>query len=186
VGNPVVTVMVWICAIVGAVMVYALIVGAVASAIVRGVKAHRPSITSSPNRPDVCDRRGQDWHSVKGWESRDPDWATIVVLLGSSAVAARTQPFVDFANRQVDWDGLLLAASEWDRRDRMLIHVAYDLTSRATTNEAPAGLPRQLVSVADLVIDLDQSRADLVQAAVNVRRGNGAYKHARKLAARIN
>lgn len=102
--------------------------------------------------------------------TRDREWAAAVVLLGSPSIAARTTAFVDFAARGIDWHGLRLEASRWDRRERMLVEVAYDL-GEGQHQPADEAVRHAPVTVTDLAIGLDEPDLDLVHAAVDLRRG---------------
>src|SRR4028118_1699932 len=73
------------------------------------------------------ERRAQSWNEVPGWVTRDREWAVAVVLLGAPAVAERTDAYVSFSERSIDWPGLLLAAASWSEDDRLLIYTAHAL-----------------------------------------------------------
>src|SRR4051794_21477366 len=103
---------------------------------------------------------------------------------GTARIAERTEPYVNLAERQVDWVGLRLEAAHWPRADRVLVDVAHDLTAGFEPGDAAEFYPAERIALADLVIDLDQPRTDLVQAAVNLRRGACSYRQARRLAER--
>jgi len=162
------------------VAVYCLVVGAVASAIIRGAQRTRPTVqpptepAAAP--PAAADRRGATWSQLPGWVSRDRAWAAAVVLLGAPDLADKTAPFVDFAARRIDWLGLRLAATAWPRRERLMVDVAHDLTIDAAP-QLDDLYPGEPVTVTDLLTDLDQARVDLVYAAVDVHRGTCSLEH---------
>ena len=74
--------------------------------------------------PMGIDRRAQSWDELPEWVSQDREWAAAVVVLGSASIAERTAGHVDFAERQVDWEGLRRSADEWDLHARTLVEVA--------------------------------------------------------------
>lgn len=93
-----------------------------------------------------------------------------LVFLGAPGLAQRTAPFVDFARRRIDWLGLHCAASTWQRREKLIVDVAHDLT-RGLDASSGGGLSADAVTIADLLIDLDQEDLDLVHAAVDLHLG---------------
>ena len=129
--------------------------------------------TPSVEDPLSRERRAQTWDDVPGWVASDREWAVAVVLLGAPAVGDRTHAFVDFPSRTIDWRGLLLAASEWPADDRLLIYTAYDLASGSRDSKG-AWSSSDHVTLQQMV-DLDDSVANRLQAAVDVRRGRCDY-----------
>ncbi len=167
--------LVTVCVIVGAwVLVAAVLATAwtlfVTSRRVTNVPLPAETVGSSAVQPR--DRRAQTWADVPGWVARDREWAVAVVLLGAPAVADRTHAFVDFADRSIDWPGLLVAASSWPEDDRMLIYTAYDLAS--DSRDAKGERLGDHVTLQQMV-GLDQDVADRLQAALDVRRGRCDY-----------
>jgi len=165
--------------------VYCLVVGAIASAIIRGAQRTRPTVQPptepAATPPAPADRRAATWSQLPGWVSQDRAWAAAVVLLGAPDLADRTAPFVDFAARRIDWLGLRLAATAWPRRERLMVDVAHDLTidSAPHLDELYPGTP---VTVTDLLTDLDQSHVELVYAAVDLHRGACSLAQAQSVA----
>ncbi len=133
-------------------LLYCLVLGALASFIIRGVQRNRPVVAAPEREPQ--ERRGGRW-SVPGWVARVRNWAVAVVLLGAPDLAERTSPYVDFAVRRIDWLGLRLAATSWPRRDRLIVDVAHDLASGAAPELAEV-YPGDPVALTELLGDLDQ------------------------------
>jgi hypothetical protein len=119
------------------------------------------------------ERRAQSWDEVPGWVARDREWAVAVVLLGAPSVAARTDPFVSFADRTIDWPGLLLEASSWAEDDRLLIYTAYDLAA-ASRDVMGEVFGAEHVTLQQMV-DVDDATAARLQVAMDVRRGRCDY-----------
>ncbi|MBA2767688.1 MAG: hypothetical protein H0U35_00875 [Sporichthyaceae bacterium] len=114
--------------------------------------------------------RARSWDEVPSWVRHDKEWGAAVVLLGAERISARTEEFVDFPARQIDWLGLRLAAAEWSPDDRLLVEVAYDLAYAPQPGaDEPTG--RGPVSVAELLRSLSDPDLDLVHSAMSLRRG---------------
>jgi len=114
------------------------------------------------------DRRGAAWGAVPDWVARDRQWAVAVVVLGTPALAERTRPFLDLTSRRVDWLGLRLAARTWPAHLQVLVDVAHDL---ADEHDVADHSPSTPVTVASLVRTLDRADLELVQTALDLRRG---------------
>jgi hypothetical protein len=95
-----------------------------------------------------------------------------VVLLGAPSVAARTDAYVSFSDRTIDWSGLLLAAASWSEEDRLLIYTAYDLAGVTRTAGEP--LTGERVTLQQMA-DVDDEMAARMQVAMDVRRGRMDY-----------
>ena len=172
-----------VCMVVGAWTLLAALFAAVWTALVRGrregtVHDRRTSTGGDRRRTAPAaealgsERRAQSWDEVPGWVTTDREWAVAVVLLGAPAVAERTDPFVSFSERSIDWPGLLLAAASWSEDDRLLIYTAYDLAEVSrVTGEPLAGERVTLKQMADVGDDL----AARLQVAMDVRRGRMDY-----------
>lgn len=190
--------------VVGALTLWALATGVIASWVLRRVKRARlnypgessgspgsPGGRGSPGGPDSSarqapvaaalplDRRAQTWADVPSWVARDRQWAVAVVLLGAPEIAERTHGFVDFSRRRIDWSGLLAEAAGWPRRQRLLVAVAHDLAgSLQQASDAPPIVAPDAVAVADLVTDLDEYALGRVHTAVDLRRGTCSFDEA--------
>ena len=130
-----------ICTVVGAVVLYCAVIAALWYALVnagrrrgrthaeRRAAARATPITASgaPVRPE---RPAGSWDDLPSWLWPDRPWAVAVVLLGAPAVRDRAAPFVDFANRSVDWTALLEQARAWPPDQRRLVQSAYELSAR--------------------------------------------------------
>lgn len=160
-------------------LLYSLVVGALASFIIRGVQRNRPVVNAPERKPQ--ERRGDRWSAVPGWVARDRNWAVAVVLLGAPDLAERTGPYVDFAARRIDWLELRLAATSWPRRERLIVDVAHDLAGGAAPELAEV-YPGGPVAITELLGDLDQPHVDLVHAAVDLHRGACTLTYARSVA----
>ncbi len=160
-------------------LLYCLIVAALVSFVIRGVQRNRPVIAPPEEEPQ--ERRGDRWSAVPGWVAGDRDWAVAVVLLGAPDLAERTEPFVDFAARRIDWLGLRLTATSWPRRERLIVDVAHDLAGGAAP-ELDEVYPGEPVAISELLGDLDQPHVDLVHAAVDLHRGACTLTYARSVA----
>lgn len=156
--------------VVGALTIYALVAAVVVGWALRRLRGPRDEKAARVERGPGADRRATTWADVPSWVIRDREWAAAVILLGSPNLAERTTAFVDFAARRIDWLGLRLEASRWDRRERMLVEVAYDLAEgqHQPADEAVRHAP---VTVTDLAIGLDEPGLNLVHTAVDLRRG---------------
>ena len=115
-----------VCTVVGMITVYTVAAGSLVIWVLRSVKRRRARAEGrlADGAPLGIDRRAQSWDEMPEWVSQDREWAAAVVVLGSMAIAERTAPHVDFAERQVDWDGLRDAARTWDEQARGLVEVA--------------------------------------------------------------
>lgn len=162
-----------VCTVVGALTLWVLVTGAVASLVIKQVKRRRSATVragrSRSRRPQGArprvERRAQTWDDVPSWVARDRRWAVAVVLLGSPEIAARTHDYVDFSARRINWAGLLAAASSWPRRERLLVAVAHDLAGEVRS--APTGAspgPRGRLSSARTLGDSSTPVADPVAA----------------------
>lgn len=168
------------CTVVGIITLYVIAVGSLCVFVLGRLKSRRPKLSGQHG-----DRRPR-WPDDSLWVHRDRAWAVVVVLLGAPAIADRTEAFVDVSSRQVDWFGLRVEALSWPREDRVLVHVAHDLTVGSSTDDQGGVYPAERIALADLVTDLDPSRVDLVQAAVDLRRGARGYRYARRVASRAS
>lgn len=121
---------------------------------------------------DRSERRAQSWDEVPGWVTRDREWAVAVVLLGAPSVAERTDAFVSFSERSIDWPGLLLAAASWSEDDRLLIYTAYDLAEVSRVAGEP--LAGERVTLKQMA-DVGEELAARLQVAMDVRRGRMDY-----------
>ncbi len=156
--------------VVGALTIWAFVTGVVWIWVARRLRGPRDEQAPGIGRRPVADRRATTWANVPSWVTRDREWAAAVVLLGSPNIADRTTGFVDFATRRIDWLGLRLEASGWDRREQMLVEVAYEL-AESQHQPADEAVSRAPVTVTDLAIGLDGPELDLVHTAVDLRRG---------------
>jgi hypothetical protein len=171
------------CMVVGAWTLVAALFASIWTALVRGrregtVHDRRTSTGHDRRRSTTVDdgngseRRAQSWDEVPGWVTGDREWAVAVVLLGAPAVAARTDAFVNFSERSIDWPGLLLAAASWSEDDRLLVYTAYDLAGASrVAGESLGGERVTLQQMADVGDDL----AARLQVAIDVRRGRMDY-----------
>ncbi len=115
-----------VCTVVGMVAIYTVVTGSLVVWVIRTVKRRRARDQGrlADGAPLGIDRRALSWDEMPEWVSQDREWAAAVVVLGSMAIAERTAPHVDFAERKVDWDGLREAAHGWDDQARGLVEVA--------------------------------------------------------------
>jgi hypothetical protein len=91
------------------------------------------------------------------------------VLLGAPVIGERTAEFVDFAERRIDWPGLLAASAAWPASQRLLVLTAYELAfDTGTELERALSEP---VTLNDLVRLLDDDEVERIQVAMDVRRG---------------
>ncbi len=169
--------------VVGAWTLLAALFASVWTALVRGrregtVHDRRTSTAGDRRRStpaqggDGSERRAQSWDEVPGWVTRDREWAVAVVLLGAPSVADRTDPYVSFSERTIDWPGLLLAASSWSGDDRLLIYTAYDLAEVGRVAGEP--LAGERVTLKQMA-DVGEELAARLQVAMDVRRGRMDY-----------
>lgn len=124
-----------VCTVVGMVAIYTVITGSLVVWVIRSVKRRRARAEGrlAEGAPLGIDRRAHSWDEMPEWVSQDREWAAAVVVLGSTSIAERTAPHVDFSARQVDWDGLREAARGWDDHARALVEVA-DALAHADMN----------------------------------------------------
>lgn len=175
-------VLVGVSAVIGALTLWAVATGAVVSYFLRNHHSRPATVPveadsaldhllgedEATERP-VANRRARSWAEVPAWVKDDREWAAAVVLLGSDSIAARTEPYVDFGARRIDWMNLRFDAANWVASDRLLVEVAYDLAygdHEVTVDDEQ----RPHVAVADLT-ELNGPGFELLQAAINARRG---------------
>lgn len=171
-----------VCFVVGAWTLVAAVLASIWTMLVRhrrdGTAHDRRSSTDSDRRRSTVpadsgsERRAQSWDEVPGWVTRDREWAVAVVLLGAPSVAGRTDAYVSFSDRTIDWSGLLLAAASWSEGDRLLIYTAYDLAG--VTRTAGEALTGERVTLQQMA-EVDDEMAARMQVAMDVRRGRMDY-----------
>lgn len=166
----------WVCGVLGALVLYAALVAAVWSGVVR-VLRRRARTGRGPGPPSVAERRARSWDDLPAWLARDRPWAVAMVLLGAPGIRERTERHVDFRRREVDWPGLLAEAGDWPPKEGLLVAIAYDLAGRPaapTTNlpttDVPAPSPEP-VTLEEVIRLLDERDVGRVGVAVDVRRG---------------
>jgi hypothetical protein len=115
-----------VCTVVGMVAIYTVVTGSLVVWVIRTVKRRRARDQGrlADGAPLGIDRRALSWDEMPEWVSQDREWAAAVVVLGSTSIAERTAPHVDFSARRVDWAGLREAARGWDDHARGLVDVA--------------------------------------------------------------
>lgn len=115
--------------VVGMWTIAALVLGAGYVVVMRMMRhsAARAEGRIADGAPAGIDRRARTWAELPEWITQDREWAAAVVILGSAPVALRTQPYVDFGARRVDWAGLREGARGWDPDARHLVELAHDL-----------------------------------------------------------
>src|SRR4051794_18919824 len=151
-----------VCTVVAGLTFYTIVLGTSWTFVVGRIK--------SPRTKGVApDRRARSWADLSGWQNRDRSWGVVVALLGAPSIADRTQPFVDLAERRVDWFELRIEAMRWSHADRVLVDIAHDLTTGFEPEDDREACPAQRVAPVDLVADLDH-RDDLVRGAVSLGR----------------
>ncbi len=119
--------------------------------------------------PRGRDRRARSWEELPSWLWRDRPWAVAVVLLGAPSVRDRTAPFVDFANRVIDWKSLLEESTAWPPDQRLLVQSAYEMAF-----DTPGEVTRAMsdpVTLRDLVRHLDEDEVERIKVAMQIRRG---------------
>ena len=92
-----------------------------------------------------------------------------MVLLGAPAVRDHTAPFVDFANRAIDWAGMLDASDSWPRDQRLLVLTAYEMAF-----DTPGEVTRAMsepVTLQDVVRHLDDDEVERIRVAMQIQRG---------------
>ena len=85
------------------------------------------------------------------------------------AVRDHTAPFVDFANRVIDWAGMLDASRSWPRDQRLLVLTAYEMAF-----DTPGEVARAMsepVTLQDVVRHLDDDEVERIRVAMQIRRG---------------
>jgi hypothetical protein len=166
-----------ICLIVGAVVLYCVVMAVLWAALVRLLRAvgrSRPRdvpVRDVPVRGAAAgaERRAMAWEELPGWLFRERPWAVAVVLLGAPAIRERTAEFVDFAGRRIDWPGMLAASAGWPGDQRLLVLTAYELAfDTATEVERALSEP---VTLKDMVRLADDDAVARIQVAMDVRRG---------------
>ncbi|HLK95999.1 MAG TPA: hypothetical protein VK365_09715 [Nocardioidaceae bacterium] len=135
-----------VCTVVGMVTLYTVAAGSLVVWGVRLVRRRRARLAGrlAGGAPMGIDRRARSWDELPEWVSQDREWAAAVVVLGSASIAERTAGHVDFAERQVDWEGLRRTADDWDQHARTLVEVADALahaTSYGPRHDAPQPPP---------------------------------------------
>jgi len=107
------------------------------------------------------------------WEERP--WAVVMVLLGAPAVRELSAEFVDFAERRIDWSGLLAASAAWPADQRLLVLTAHELTfdpaigvERASSELVTLDDP---VTLTDMVRIVDDDTVARIHVAMDVHRG---------------
>lgn len=118
-----------VCAVVGMWTLTALVLGSAYVFVTRSVRrtTARAEGRLAPGAPAGIDRRARAWAELPEWITQDREWAAAVVILGSASMASRTEPYIDFAERSVDWTGLREGARAWDPDARHLVELAHDL-----------------------------------------------------------
>ncbi len=130
-----------ICTVLGAVVLYCAVIAALWYALIRAGRrrgrkhAERRAVARAvPVMPSGAgvgrERPPGSWDDLPASLARDRPWAVAVVLLGAPAVADRTAPFVDVANRSVDWTALLEESRTWPPDQRLLVQSAYELSAQ--------------------------------------------------------
>lgn len=168
-----------VCTVLGAVLLYTLVVGSLVAVVLQRLKRLRPSVVSP-----ATDRRALHWPRVPEWVARDRGWAVSVVLLGAPDLAEQTKPYVDFHARRIDWQGLRLEAGTWPRHEQLIVDIAHDLASGGVPSPDD-DYPGEPVLVSDLLVGLDQPHLELVHAAVDLRRGTRTLPQAQQVADRL-
>lgn len=140
------------CTIVGMLTVYAVGLGALLVWALRSVQQRqaRREGRLADGAPMGIDRRARSWDELPEWISQDREWASAVVVLGSTFLAHRTNDLVDFGTRTVDWEALRAAAAHWDDDESNLVAVA----DRLAHAGAPSGEPGE--AAAGVVAPVDQ------------------------------
>ena len=170
-----------ICTVVGALVLYCALMAAMWALVMRAARrraqlaaerraAAAEAVVVEPGRAgDPRDRRAKSWEELPSWLWRDRPWAVAVVLLGAPAVSDHTAPFVDFANRVIDWAGMLDASRTWPRDQRLLVLTAYEMAF-----DTPGEVARAMsepVTLQDVVRHLDDDEVERIRVAMQIRRG---------------
>jgi len=171
-----------ICTVVGALVLYCALMAAIWALVMRAARrrarlaaerraaAAEAVLVAEPGRAgDPRERRAKSWEELPSWLWRDRPWAVAVVLLGAPAVRDHTAPFVDFANRVIDWAGMLDASRSWPRDQRLLVLTAYEMAF-----DTPGEVARAMsepVTLQDVVRHLDDDEVERIRVAMQIRRG---------------
>ncbi len=171
-----------VCTVVGALVIYCALMAAVWALLVRLVRTRAAvrsrlaaagaaalDVGGQSAQPDAADRRARSWDELPAWLSRDRPWAVAVVLLGAPAIRDRTATFVDFANRRINWIGLLTAAETWPADQRLMVMTAHELAFD-TVSDVERALSEP-VTLQDMVTLLDDEGVERITVAMDVRRG---------------
>lgn len=131
-----------ICTVVGAVALYCGLMAAVWYGVLgpgrrrarvqakRRAAARAVPVARTDDAAPGRERRARSWEELPSWLWQDRPWAVAVVLLGAPSVRDRTAPFVDFANRVIDWPSLLEESQGWPPDQRLLVQGAYEMVGR--------------------------------------------------------
>lgn len=173
-------------AVVGGLVLYCALIAGLWAATVRLVRlrgramaASRPAPARAPSRAaapapaalvPIGERRASSWDQLPDWLARDRPWAITVVLLGAPEIRDRTQRFVDFRRRRIDWEGLFDEATGWSANERLLVTTAYDLSGGLARSIDPTPAP-QPVTLDEVVSVLDEQKVRRVLVALDLRRG---------------
>jgi hypothetical protein len=173
-----------ICTAVGALVLYCAVIAAMWSVVMRAARLRgrlraeeRAAAAALPvadprrpgDEPEPGERPAKSWEELPSWLWRDRPWAVAVVLLGAPAVRERTAPYVDFANRVIDWAAMLDASRSWPRDQRLLVLTAYEMAF-----DTPGEVARAMsepVTLQDMVRHLDDDEVDRIRVAMQIRRG---------------
>lgn len=172
-----------VCTVVGAVALYCAFMGALWYGVMRAGRRRsrlnaerRAAARAMPVTGEAAEapgsgreRRDRSWGELPSWLWRDRPWAVAVVLLGAPPVRERTAPFVDFANRVIDWKSLLEESRAWPPDQRLLVQSAYEMAF-----DTPGEVTRAMtdpVTLRDLVRHLDEDEVERIKVAMQIRRG---------------
>jgi hypothetical protein len=173
-----------ICTVVGAVALYCGLMGVLWYGVMRAARrraqmdaerrARARSLAVAEAETQVGAAQGhkrlaRSWEELPSWLWRDRPWAVAVVLLGAPSVRNRTAPFVDFANRVIDWNSLLTESQAWLPDQRLLVQSAYEIAF-----DRPGEVTRAMsdpVTLRDLVRHLDEDEVERIKVAMQIRRG---------------
>ena len=162
-----------LCTVVGALVLYCLVMAAVWAAVVGAAKRVAAARTARQVVPAMDgaggDRRARSWDELPAWLFRDRPWAVAVVLLGSPPIRDRTAEFVDFPARRIDWPGLLGDSAGWPADQRLMVLTAYELAFDASGDVERAF--SEPVRLSDVVRLFDDDEVDRLRVAMDVRRG---------------
>jgi hypothetical protein len=177
-----------VCAVVGAIVLYCAMMAAVWAMVVRTVRRvggrarsrSRPALVSpvpvaaagsagAAAAASAADRRAKSWSDLPAWLFRDRPWAVAVVLLGAPPIRDLTADFIDFAQRKINWHGLIVASGGWPADQRLLVQTAYELAFDSSGEMEPT--QADPVTLADMMRLLDDEQQDRVRVAMDVRRG---------------